>query len=68
MTKNPPPGPHSPHPHPGPPRPDDPPGPPQTVQVGSPAAVLAVVPHLLGFVPSKSLIVIGPARRWTGST
>jgi Domain of unknown function (DUF4192) len=61
MTKNPPPGPHSPHPHPhpGPPRPDDPPGPQQTVQVGSPAAVLAVVPHLLGFVPSKSLIVIG---------
>jgi hypothetical protein len=59
MTKNPPPGPHPPHPHPGPPRPDDPPGPQQTVQVGSPAAVLAVVPHLLGFVPSKSLIVIG---------
>jgi Domain of unknown function (DUF4192) len=29
------------------------------VSVGSPAAVLAVVPHLLGFVPSKSLIVIG---------
>jgi Domain of unknown function (DUF4192) len=59
MTKNPPPGPRPPHPHPGPPRPDDPPGPRQTVQVGSPAAVLAVVPHLLGFVPSKSLIVIG---------
>jgi Domain of unknown function (DUF4192) len=31
----------------------------QAVSVGSPAAVLAVVPHLLGFVPSKSLIVIG---------
>jgi hypothetical protein len=29
------------------------------VRVGSPAAVLAVVPHLLGFVPSKSLIVLG---------
>jgi hypothetical protein len=29
------------------------------VSVGSPAAVLAVVPHLLGFVPSKSLIVLG---------
>jgi hypothetical protein len=29
------------------------------VRVGSPAAALAVVPHLLGFVPSKSLIVLG---------
>ena len=29
------------------------------VQVGSPAAVLAVVPHLLGFVPEASLVVIG---------
>jgi hypothetical protein len=29
------------------------------VRIGSPAAVLAVVPHLLGFVPSKSLIVLG---------
>ena len=29
------------------------------MSVGSPAAVLAVVPHLLGFVPSKSLIVLG---------
>jgi Domain of unknown function (DUF4192) len=32
---------------------------PPSVRVGSPAAVLSVVPHLLGFVPSKSLIVIG---------
>lgn len=32
---------------------------PRPVQVGSPAAVLAVVPHLLGFVPSRSLVVIG---------
>jgi hypothetical protein len=32
------------------------------VKVGSPAAVLAVVPHLLGFVPSKSLVVIGAAK------
>jgi hypothetical protein len=31
----------------------------RTVQIGSPAAILAVVPHLLGFVPHKSLIVIG---------
>jgi Domain of unknown function (DUF4192) len=44
-------------PHPGHPTP--PPGPQQAVSVGSPTAVLAVVPHLLGFVPSKSLIVIG---------
>ena len=31
----------------------------RAVRIGSPAAVLAVVPHLLGFVPSKSLIVLG---------
>jgi hypothetical protein len=35
----------------------EPPTPP--VRIGSPAAVLSVVPHLLGFVPRKSLIVIG---------
>jgi Domain of unknown function (DUF4192) len=29
------------------------------VQVSSPAAVLAVVPHLLGFVPETSLVVLG---------
>ena len=29
------------------------------VQVSSPAAILAVVPHLLGFVPEASLVVIG---------
>ncbi|HEY2518623.1 MAG TPA: DUF4192 domain-containing protein [Streptosporangiaceae bacterium] len=45
--------------------PEDPPPPgrrPDTqppVRIGSPAAVLSVVPHLLGFVPRKSLIVIG---------
>jgi hypothetical protein len=44
-------------PHPG--HPSTPPGPQRAVSVGSPAAVLAVVPHLLGFVPGKSLIVIG---------
>jgi hypothetical protein len=55
MKRDLPPGRNLPHPdHPGPP-----PGRPQPVSVGSPAAVLAVVPHLLGFVPSKSLIVIG---------
>jgi hypothetical protein len=53
MTKNPPPGPHLPH------HDQDPAASPPTVRIGSPAAVLAVVPHLLGFVPSKSLIVIG---------
>ena len=36
------------------PKPDRPP-----VRVDSPAAVLAVVPHLLGFVPEASLVVIG---------
>jgi hypothetical protein len=29
------------------------------VQVGSPEALLAVVPHLLGFIPRASLVVIG---------
>lgn len=29
------------------------------VQVGSPAGLLAVVPHLLGFHPSRSLVVLG---------
>ena len=29
------------------------------VRVGSPAGVLAVVPHLLGFHPSRSLVVLG---------
>jgi hypothetical protein len=29
------------------------------VQVGSPDGVLAVVPHLLGFYPSRSLVVLG---------
>jgi hypothetical protein len=29
------------------------------VQVGSPAGVLAVVPHLLGFHPDRSLVVLG---------
>ncbi|MGH3255097.1 MAG: DUF4192 domain-containing protein [Streptosporangiaceae bacterium] len=44
---------------------DDTPQTPQTfrpgtvVQAGSPTALLAVVPHLLGFVPDLSLVVIG---------
>lgn len=29
------------------------------IRVGSPAAILAVVPYLLGFIPESSLIVIG---------
>jgi len=29
------------------------------IQAGSPTALLAVVPHLLGFVPEMSLVVIG---------
>ena len=32
---------------------------PSPLSVGSPAAVLAIVPHLLGFVPAKSLVIIG---------
>jgi hypothetical protein len=31
----------------------------QTVSVDSPAAMLAVVPHLLGFTPTRSLVVAG---------
>ncbi len=29
------------------------------VRVDSPAALLAVVPHLLGFMPEASIVVIG---------
>jgi Domain of unknown function (DUF4192) len=35
------------------------PPPPARVSVGSPEALLAIVPHLLGFVPRASLVVIG---------
>jgi hypothetical protein len=34
---------------------------PEQLSVSSPAALLAVVPHLLGFVPTNSLVVIGAA-------
>ena len=54
-----PPSPRPPRPGPATDPPPGQPGPQQSVRVGSPAAVLSVVPHLLGFVPSKSLIVIG---------
>ncbi len=46
---------------------DDTPQTPQTskpvtaIQAGSPTDLLAVVPHLLGFVPESSLVVIGTA-------
>ncbi|HTP14619.1 MAG TPA: DUF4192 domain-containing protein [Streptosporangiaceae bacterium] len=33
------------------------------VQIGSPAGVLAVVPHLLGFHPASSLVVLGISGR-----
>jgi hypothetical protein len=33
--------------------------PPGRVKVGSPAGVLAIVPHMLGFHPSRSLVVLG---------
>jgi hypothetical protein len=32
------------------------------VQVGSPSTLLAVVPHLLGFMPEASVVVIGTAQ------
>src|SRR5579862_6281314 len=35
----------------------------QRVRIGSPAAVLAVVPHLLGFHPAGSLVVLGIGGR-----
>jgi Domain of unknown function (DUF4192) len=38
----------------------DPAGPPPArLLAGSPAAILAIVPHLLGFVPESSIVVIG---------
>jgi hypothetical protein len=47
----------SPPPHLNPPVPQDPA--PVRVRPGSPAELLAVVPHLLGFMPQDSLIVMG---------
>src|SRR5712691_1268169 len=49
------------------PSPQDPQGrgdrqPDLVVRAGSPAALLTLVPHLLGFVPEASLVVIGVAR------
>ena len=35
---------------------------PGPLSVGSPAAVLAIVPHLLGFTPAKSLVIIGAGQ------
>ena len=41
-------------------QPDTPPPPPPVrIRAGSPEALLAIVPHLLGFVPQASLVVIG---------
>jgi hypothetical protein len=39
------------------------PQPPEQVLVSSPASVLAIVPHLLGFHPSRSLVVLGVSGR-----
>jgi Domain of unknown function (DUF4192) len=47
----------SPPPHLNPPVPQDPA--PVRVRPGSPAELLAVVPHLLGFMPQDSLVVMG---------
>jgi Domain of unknown function (DUF4192) len=41
------------------PTPDQPASPGVRVRAGSPAAILAIVPHLLGFLPASSLVVIG---------
>jgi uncharacterized protein DUF4192 len=41
--------------------PNDPQQPSLVVRAGTPAALLRLVPHLLGFVPEASLIVIGVA-------
>jgi Domain of unknown function (DUF4192) len=51
----------SPHPAPDSRYDPDAPQPPRPVRVraGSPEALLAIVPHLLGFVPQASLVVIG---------
>ena len=35
---------------------------PGPLSVGSPAAVLAIVPHLLGFVPANSLVILGAGQ------
>ena len=35
---------------------------PGPLSVGSPAAVLAIVPHLLGFTPAKSLVILGAGQ------
>ena len=35
---------------------------PGPLSVGSPAAVLAIVPHLLGFAPAKSLVILGAGQ------
>ena len=60
----------SPHPQPdsrfswtlrGPDREPEPEPAPVRVRMGSPGELLAVVPHLLGFVPQASLVVIGTA-------
>ncbi len=42
-----------------PPTPDSLPADPVQVRAGSPESLLAIVPHLLGFVPQASLVVIG---------
>jgi hypothetical protein len=54
--------PHTPQPRPGRkdrPGRNDPQADPARVRAGSPEALLAIVPHLLGFVPQASLVVIG---------
>jgi hypothetical protein len=40
-------------------QPDQLPPPAVRVRAGSPAALLAIVPHLLGFVPESSMVIIG---------
>ena len=51
--------PHPPHTSRIPQTPETPQAGPVPVRAGSPAALLAIVPHLLGFAPQASLVVIG---------
>ena len=41
---------------------------PGPLSVGSPAAVLAIVPHLLGFVPTRASSSSAPGSPAAGST
>ena len=54
-----PPPPHTPGSRQAPGQPAGPEPPPVQLRADSPEALLAIVPHLLGFAPQASLVVIG---------